>query len=302
MRKRYPLLIALLLGALLSACTQTPKPTSRAPGEETPDTVLEPTASTQVRFNGIWVKSNLPTRSIFNWQQAHFVAENTRLKALGYAMVDLSAFAFPDGGVRYNAIWKQGVSTDRPWVAGWASQHFWPKYNELTEAGYCLEVFNAFTVSGDFRYNAIWKRCGAKPSFTPSLEAQWLAEDVASNAAQGRQLKRLSSRVQNGTHYYTVLYTPLSAHQPWIAGWEQSHFASEEARLRAQGYGLKDLQGAVLNGNQVRYDAVWEKSSVFRPARWGHTQADFQAALDTLAQGGYVPLTISAFVTTNQGF
>lgn len=297
MSKLHTALIAALVALALAACSQTPEPLPATP--EASETRLEPTATANVRYNGIWVKSSLPTRSIFNWVQADFVAENARLKALGYAMVDLSAFALPDGNVRYNAIWKKGVATDRPWVAGWASAHFWQKYNELNEAGYCLDAFNAFTLPGDFRYNAIWKRCGTKPSFTPSLESQWLADDVANNAAKGRHLKRLSSRVQNGWHYYTVLYTPLSASQPWIAGWEQGHFASEEARLRGQGYQLKELQAAVLPGNQVRYDAVWEKSSVFRPARWGHTQTDFQAAMNALGQQGYVPLTISAFVTAN---
>lgn len=294
MPKLRTILLFALFGLVLASCSQAPQPAPAVP--EPSETRLEPTAADGVRFNGIWVKSSLPTRSIFNWQQSHFVAENARLKALGYAMVDLSAFALPSGEVRYNAIWKKGVATDRPWVAGWASTHFWQKYNELNEAGYCLDAFNAFTVPGDFLYNAIWQRCGTKPSFTPSLEFQWLAGDVAAHATKGQHLKRLSSRVQNGWHYYTVLYAPLSAYQPWIAGWEQGHLASEEARLRGQGYQLKELQAVVLNGNQVRYDAVWAKSSVFRPARWGHTQADFQAAMNTLGQQGYVPLTISAFV------
>lgn len=294
MPKRY-LLFALLLGSLLAACSRTPQPAPPAPPEAS-STSLEPTALTGVRFNGVWTKSSLPTRTIIGWEQGHFVAENARLNALGYAIVELNAYALPGGAVRYNAIWKKGVSTDRRWVAGWASEHFWPKYNELTEAGYCLDVFNAFSVPGDFRYNAVWRRCGTKPGFTPSLEAQWLAEDVARNAAQGRHLKHLSSRVQNGFHLYTVLYTPQGDYQPWIAGWEQGHLAAEEARLRAQGYGLKELQATVLGSNQVRYDAVWTKSSAPRPARWGHTQGDFQVALDTLEQQGYVPLTVSAFV------
>lgn len=292
------LLLPCLLGASLAACGQAPGSSGAPSAGAAPALAPTAVAAGGIRYNGIFVKSSLPFRSVTGWAPGDLVAENSRLTAQGYAMTDLSAFVLPGDQIRYNAIWKKGPATDRRWVAGWRSTDFWKRYNELNAQGYCLDVLGAFSDSAwnDFWYNAIWTRCGVKPSFTPSLEFQWLAGDVAAMAAQGRHLRHLNSRFQNGRQLYTALYTPQSGPQPWVAGWTQGDLAGEVARLQGQGYALRDLQATVLSGNQVRFDAVWTRSATFRPARWNSTPADFQAETGRLAAQGYVPLTISAFV------
>ncbi|WP_420595614.1 hypothetical protein [Deinococcus sp.] len=293
-----PLMLCGLLGGFLIACGQASPPGSTPDKAPTLKAALTGLSSSGLRYNGVWIKSSTPNRLITGWTQADFVAENARLAAQGYAITNLNAVTLPGDQIRYNAIWQHGPSTDRRWVAGWSSSDFWKKYSDLNAQGYCLKVFNAFTNSAqsDFWYNAIWTRCGVKPSFTPSLEVQFLAGDVAAQAAKGKHLSHLSSRIQSGRQYHTVLYTPQSAARPWIAGWTQSDLVSEVARLGAQGYGLSELNAVSWPGNAVRFDAIWEKSSAARPVRWNYTPADFQAEIDKLSAQGYVPINVSAFV------
>jgi hypothetical protein len=101
---------------------------------------------------------------------------------------------------------------------------------------------------------------------------------------------------ENGSlHFNTISIGPPRG-RAWISGWRQEGLGYGDAQLQAQGYGMTDLTATVLSGDQVRYNAVWSKTS--QPHTWigGWTQTDFVNKNDSLHAQGYAPINLSAMV------
>lgn len=97
-----------------------------------------------------------------------------------------------------------------------------------------------------------------------------------------------------GKTYFNVVFRPFDV--PWYHYVEMSAsgYQTRFDTFKSEGY-HPTLVESYLNGGQIRYGAIWVKSS--GPAYYafhGYTASAYQSLLDQKTADGYVPVTVSA--------
>jgi hypothetical protein len=201
---------------------------------------------------------------------------------------------------RFNGVWEKTFA-DRPAVWGWGRADFDKRNADLNAQGYRLRDINAFVLPGDQgeRFNAVWDKT------TDDRPAVWgwgRADFDKRNAdlkAQGYRLRVINAFVLPGSQgeHFNAVWDKTTDDRPAVYGWARSDFDKRSKDLKAQGYRLRDINAYVLPGDQgERFNAVWEKTTVDRPAVWGWARADFDRRVDELNAQGYRLRVVNAFV------
>jgi hypothetical protein len=117
----------------------------------------------QVLYNAVWRRSTMPEIQVYGWSYADYRARYDELWPQGWRLYILQSYVAANGEVLYNAVWRPGVTQERPGtlpevqVYGWSYADYRAKYDELWPRGWRLYILQSYVRNGQVLYNAVWR-------------------------------------------------------------------------------------------------------------------------------------------------
>ncbi|WP_326558195.1 hypothetical protein [Micromonospora sp. NBC_01796] len=133
-------------------------------------------------YDAIWKPGTDGRRFVVDWTPAAFRAEDTRMRAQGYRLIQASGVKQPNAfsdDVRYVGIWMPGTDI-RPTILGATWDEMIQANSNSWAIGYRIKYLNVYrTIGGGLRYDAIWE---PGSDGRPSVTAWTFPELMAKNA------------------------------------------------------------------------------------------------------------------------
>ena len=178
------------------------------------------------------------------------------LTAKGYAPAFIDAMSLGSG--LFAGFWQKSGGA---WVArhGLSGQKYQQEFNKWVGQGYRLVDVSGYSVNGQARYAAIWKKQGG---------SAWQARHGMSSAsyqqtfdamkAQGYRPVHVDGYTVNGKPYFAAIWD--KGRGGWVArhGMSGSQYQAEFDKWAAQGYRLVAVSGYEAGG-KARYAAIWHR-------------------------------------------
>ncbi len=124
-----------------------------------------------------------------------------------------------------------------------------------------------------------------------------LAQQLPELNSQGYVMQDVNGVVlPSGESRWNAIWTRSSEDRNAIAAWAEADFVPLAQQRHTQGYELIALNGIVLPGDQVRYNAVWTKTTVAHPYAYNRTRAEFDQLVVSYRNLHYELANLSAMV------
>jgi hypothetical protein len=187
----------------------------------------------------------------------------------------------------YTAVWKPSEAAEIQ-VYNWKYADYRAKYDALWPLGWRLYSLQPYVVSGQVRYNAVWRK--GTPGEGEIQVYGWKYDDYRAKYddlwKEGWRLKILQPYVIDGKLRYTAVWRKGTEGEIQVYGWKYADYRAKYDDLWKEGWRLKLLQPYVIGGN-VRYTAVWHQSTEGEIQVYGWKYADYRAKYDDLWKQGW---------------
>jgi hypothetical protein len=231
----------------------------------------------EFRVTAVWRKGTEDERQIYGWSYDHYRDYYDRIWKEGWRL-HLLETAVSEGQVEYSAVWRKSTAAEKQ-VYGYTYADYRAKYDELWKDGWRLHILSNYVVNGQVRYTAVWRKEGVV------AETQAYSWEYDAYRAKYDELWKKGWRLHILNNYVVdgkVLYTAVWRQQQGAVG-ELQVYGATYADFRAKydnywkdGWRLHILNNYVMNG-QVRYTAVWRKSTEPEVQVYSWTYDDFRA-------------------------
>lgn len=179
------------------------------------------------------------------------------LTAKGYAPQFIDAMSWGNG--LFAGFWEKSPGA---WVArhGMTSQKYQQEFNKWTAQGYRVTDVSGYTVNGQARYAAIWKKQGGGAWATHhGMTSAGYQQTFDSYKAKGYRPVHVDGYTVNGTPYFAAIWEK-KAGGAWVArhNMTSAQYQAEFNKWAGQGYKLIDVSGFEYGGS-ARYAAIWTR-------------------------------------------
>jgi hypothetical protein len=234
----------------------------------------------EVRYNAVWRPDgwNQFERVLTDATYEQFVAENNQRLVTAnnkevWNLRILQSYVVK-GEVRYNAVWRPGTVTEKPFFAETQKQ-FQDDYKKYTSEGWRLTILQSYVVKGEVRYNAVWRPVYPTADWRPGLPAEAPQFGVTFTVYENYYdiMSPLDYRLyilqpyvlSDGSVRYNALLRTGSHDEKQERGLTFAEYRHKYHKLYAGGWRIYILNAYVLPGDKVRYDAVWRLGTIDRP-------------------------------------
>lgn len=236
------------------------------------------------RFHGVWRKTNEDVILRTGMKQDEFYNEQFRLQKLGYGISDFEPF-IKDGVVRWDGVYKKGLSRRRMVVASERFKQFNKSWKEWSRRGYVLVNLETFVSSGERQWAGIFKKSNEKTALWRNFDTEQFAVKRNEMAKQGRKLVDIEVHVVNNKPRWSGV---------WLEGKDGllnrnyllKDFDKLRLKRRKSGYKLIDVETYKLK-NKTYYAGIWEKSEKKEYLNSFYLMCDFLKKHDERSTDGY---------------
>lgn len=247
------------------------------------------------RYDAVFYKPAIPkTQSnVFGWELAHVINLNTTKVAAGQNLVAFLSYDIGGGQRRYDAVWQQGAPATS-FITGWEQAHFLNQDNALRSQGYRLLTVQSYATPAGRRYDAVWRISSTQQHTVVGWERAHVENLATELSGQGYILGGLHSYdIGGGARRYDAFFNRTNQSSRRVFGWRQDHVNNNNTQLGAT-WGLVAVETYEQAPRQVRYDAIWEPTTVAVPhvPALNYRLADLQKAWTSLKNQGYMLKTL----------
>lgn len=212
----------------------------------------------QIRFDAFWSRSNVEQIGIHEWAPDAFWSKYVELNGMGYKLTTVEAYDIGGYTTRFDAFFSPS-STPQIGIHGWAPDHFWNKYVEMSRRGYGVSALRSYQIaSGVTRYDAFWTPSASGQYGISGWERDHFWNQHLLMQKAGHRLVAMDSHdVGGGKIFYDAFWDVGGGSQPAIFGWAPDHFWNEWQSKSSAGYRLGAVEAIPVGGGNFLYDAVF---------------------------------------------
>ncbi len=234
---------------------------------------------------------------VYGWTYSDYRAKYNTLWTEGWRLYSLQSYVLSTGAVRYNAVWRPGGNTSEIQDYGVSYSRFLSDYNTLFPQGWRVYILQAYVVSGQVFYNAVWRPGDVSETQMYGVSYSVFRSQYNTLYPQGWRLRILQSYVMpNGDVLYNAVWRPGDTGEKQVYEWTYTDFRNEYNTLWPLGWRLYILDSYVISDGTVRYNAVWRPATHAETQVYDWTYSDYKTEYDTLWTEGWRLYILNAYV------
>lgn len=210
-------------------------------------------------FHGLWRKTGDDVLVRTGFEKSGFFKEMDYLKDNGYEVVDIETFR-NDGKRYWDAVLKKGIA-DSKLVSDLSLSDLKSKIQKMKNDGYIVIDVESYIAGNSGRlWGAVFSKQNKAYSVSFKMRPQDLLDNHQANVNKGLKLVDIDVYKADDIQQWTGV---------WVSGGESLlklnmepiEFFALVKDKRKQGYRLTDIEYTMVDNQQWRVSAVWEKAS-----------------------------------------
>ena len=217
----------------------------------------------QIRYDGVWADGAAGTTRAIAWSIDDFATRFNQEIASGKHLVHMQAYDLGGGQIRYDGAWEDGVNGTTRAIA-WSIGDFATRFNQEIAAGKHFVHMQAYDLGGgQIRYDGAWED-GARGT---TRAIAWSLSDFETRfnqeIASGKHLVHLQAYdVGGGQIRYDGVWETGALDTQHLFNASLAEFSERNDQEVANGRRLVKLNEYDIGDGQLRYDGVWETSTI----------------------------------------
>ncbi|WP_437653343.1 hypothetical protein [Sorangium sp. So ce1182] len=246
----------------------------------------------QIRYDGAWENGSRGTTRAISWALTDFATRFNQEIAAGKHLVHMQAYDIGGGQIRYDGVWESG-SQGTTRAISWALIDFETRFNQEIAADKHLVHMQAYDIGGgQIRYDGVWESGSRGNSWVAGWALTHFATRFNQEIAAGKHLVHMQAYdIGGGQIRYDGVWESGSRGTTRALGWAFNDFVTRNSQELASGKRLVHFQQVDLGNGQIRYDGVWENSTVVQTHIFAETMYKFAEQFNSkLAAGQHAVL------------